>query len=50
VTRHQGRVIFLEYVGAGEIEKTLYLVGKVNKYLKTVDVLPGYGDKFIFIR
>ncbi|XP_048744457.2 putative aminopeptidase W07G4.4 [Ostrea edulis] len=32
VERHQGRVIFLEYVGAGDIEKTLFLVGKGVTY------------------
>lgn len=29
VSRHQGRVIFLEYTGEGNTEKTLFLVGKV---------------------
>ena len=33
VKRHQARVIDLEYVGAGEIDQTLLLVGKVSKML-----------------
>lgn len=32
VTRHQGRIVFLEYEGEGEIEKTLFLVGKGITY------------------
>jgi len=31
VDRHTGRIINLEYVGEGEIKKTLLLVGKVNE-------------------
>lgn len=32
VSRHQGRVIFLEYTGEGNTEKTLFLVGKGVTY------------------
>ena len=32
VERHAGRVIHLEYVGEGEITKTVLLVGKVKFY------------------
>ncbi|XP_050395237.2 putative aminopeptidase W07G4.4 [Patella vulgata] len=32
VERHRGRIIFLEYVGDGSIEKTLFLVGKGITY------------------
>ncbi|KAL3864655.1 hypothetical protein ACJMK2_006319 [Sinanodonta woodiana] len=32
VQRHQGRLIFLEYVGEGTIDKTLFLVGKGITY------------------
>ena len=31
VDRHTGRIINLEYVGEGEITKTVLLVGKVSK-------------------
>ena len=36
VDRHTGRIINLEYVGEGEITKTVLLVGKVgeNKVVK----------------
>ena len=31
VNRHKGRLVFLEYVGEGTIDQTLFLVGKVVK-------------------
>jgi len=31
VDRHTGRIINLEYVGEGEIKKTVLLVGKVSE-------------------
>ena len=32
VDRHQGRLIFLEYEGEGEIDSTVFLVGKGITY------------------
>ena len=36
VPRHQGRIAFLEYIGEGTVEKTLYLVGKVSWILLVI--------------
>ena len=48
VRRHQGRVIKLEYVGEGTVEKTLMLVGKVspgnpNNESLSLRTAPGLG-------
>ena len=39
VTRHQARVIWLEYEGAGPIDQTLMLIGKVTSIKSAIFVL-----------